>query len=82
MNVKKKTIPIPDRRDWKFKVLIHESEGYTDGGWKTKSTRLNQIRYYSQLQKLESTNDGLSNLKYKKISDTTSGNVTHMLVEL
>ncbi len=82
VNVKKKTIPIPDRRDCKFKVLIHESEGYTDGGWKTKSTRLNQIRYYSQLQKLESTNDGLSNLKYKKISDTTSGNVTHISVEL
>ena len=26
--------------------------------------------------------DEISNLKYKKISDTTSGNVTHMLVEL
>ena len=35
-------------------MIKHKPEGYKEGGWKSKSTRLNQIRFYNQVINNES----------------------------
>ena len=65
-------------------MIKHESEGYYQGGWKSQSTRLNQIRFYNEVlqNKTGLTKDGLTTLKFKKISETNDGNYTMLSVEL
>ena len=82
--LEQKRISIPARRSSKFEMIKHESEGYYQGGWKSQSTRLNQIRFYNEVlqNKTGLTKDGLTTLKFKKISETNDGNYTMLSVEL
>ena len=50
-------------------MIKHESEGYYQGGWKSQSTRLNQIRFYNEVlqNKTGLTKDGLTTLKFNII---------------
>ena len=82
--LERKRISIPARRSSTFEMIKHESEGYYQGGWKSQSTRLNQIRFYNEVlqNKTGLTKDGLTTLKFKKISETNDGNYTMLSVEL
>ena len=83
-DIQSKTISIPARRQSTFEMINHKSEGYLEGGWKTESTRLNQIRFYNQVINNESnlTTDGLSTLKYTKVSSTSQGKYSFISVKL
>ena len=90
-SIERKEISIPARRQSKFEMLKHESEGYQEGGygrvsggWKTESTRLNQIRFYNQVRnnQTELATDGLTSLKFKGVSKTEQDNYTFISVEL
>ena len=65
-------------------MIEHESEGYFEGGWKSKSTRLNQLRFYNEILNNETNldSDGLSTLKYTKVSDTSQEKYSFISVEL
>jgi len=82
--LEQKRISIPARRNSTFEMIEHKPEGYLEGGWKSESTRLNQIRFYNQVINNESnlTQDGLSTLKYKKISSTSQGKYSFISVKL
>ena len=82
--LEQKRISIPARRSSTFEMINHKSEGYLQGGWKSESTRLNQIRFYNQVINNESnlTQDGLSTLKYTKVSDTSQEKYSFISVEL
>ena len=82
--IDKKRISIPARRNSKFEMIKHEPEGYLQGGWKTESTRKNQIRFYNQIIENKSNliSDGLSTLKYKKVSEHSQENFSIISVEL
>ena len=79
-----KRISIPARRNSTFEMIEHKPEGYLEGGWKSKSTRVNQIRFYNQVINNESnlTQDGLSTLKYTKVSSTSQGKYSFISVKL
>jgi len=82
--LEQKRISIPARRNSTFEMINHKSEGYLQGGWKSESTRLNQIRFYNQVINNESnlTQDGLSTLKYTKVSSTSQEKYSFISVEL
>ena len=82
--LEQKKISIPARRSSTFEMIKHKPEGYLEGGWKSKSTRLNQIRFYNQVINNESnlTTDGLSTLKYTKVSSTSQGKYSFISVKL
>jgi hypothetical protein len=84
LQIKKKKISIPARRKSTFKMIRHIPQGYIEGGWKTESTRLNQIRFYNQILENKSNliSDGLTTLKFKTISKTNQENYTFISVEL
>ena len=44
-SIERKEISIPARRQSTFEMIKHTSEGYLEGGWKTESTRLNQLGF-------------------------------------
>ena len=83
-DIQSKTISIPARRQSTFEMINHKSEGYSGGGWKSKSTRLNQLRFYNEILNNETNldSDGLSTLKYKKISSTSQGKYSFISVKL
>ena len=80
----RKEISIPARRQSTFEMINHTSEGYLEGSWKTKSTRLNQIRFYNQVLNNETnlSTDGLTSLKFTKVSSTEQDNYTFISVKL
>ena len=82
--LEQKRISIPARRNSTFEMIKHKPEGYLEGGWKSESTRLNQIRFYNQVINNESnlTKDGLSTLKYTKVSSTSQGKYSFISVKL
>ena len=82
--LEQKRISIPARRSSTFEMIKHKSEGYLQGGWKSESTRLNQIRFYNQVINNESnlTTDGLSTLKYTKVSSTSQEKYSFISVKL
>ena len=82
--LEQKRISIPARRSSTFEMIEHKPEGYLEGGWKSESTRLNQIRFYNQVINNESnlTTDGLSTLKYTKVSSTSQGKYSFISVKL
>ena len=82
--IEKKKISIPARRNSLFEMVYHKPEGYLEGGWKSESTRLNQIRFYNQVleNKTNLIKDGLSTLKYTKVSDTSQEKYSFISVEL
>ena len=65
-------------------MIKHKSEGYLEGGWKSESTRNNQIRFYNQVRNNESNlaTDGLTSLNFKGVSKTEQDNYTFISVEL
>ena len=83
-SIERKEISIPARRQSTFEMINHKPEGYLEGGWKTKSTRLNQIRFYNQVRNNETdlANDGLTSLNFKGVSKTEQDNYTFISVEL
>ena len=83
-SIERKEISIPARRQSKFKMLKHKSEGYFQGTWKSESTRLNQIRFYNQVRNNETdlATDGLTSLNFKGVSKTEQDNYTFISVEL
>src|SRR5210317_516189 len=82
--IEHKKISIPIRRNSTFEMLKHTDAGYKDGSWKSESTRLNQIKFYNEVISSETnlTNDGLSTLEFKKISDTNQENYTFISASL
>jgi len=83
-DIQSKTISIPARRQSEFEMIEHKSEGYFEGGWKSKSTRLNQLRFYNEILNNETNldSDGLSTLKYTKVSSTSQGKYSFISVKL
>jgi hypothetical protein len=65
-------------------MINHKSEGYLEGGWKSESTRLNQLRFYNEILNNETNldKDGLSTLKYTKVSSTSQGKYSFISVKL
>ena len=83
-SIERKEISIPARRQSKFEMLKHKSEGYFQGTWKSESTRLNQIRFYNQVRNNETdlATDGLTSLNFKGVSKTEQDKYTFISVEL
>ena len=83
-SIERKEISIPARRQSTFEMINHTSEGYLEGSWKTKSTRLNQIRFYNQVRNNETnlSTDGLTTLKFTGVSKTEQDNYTFISVKL
>jgi hypothetical protein len=83
-DIQSKTISIPARRQSEFEMINHKSEGYLEGGWKSESTRLNQLRFYNEILNNETNldKDGLSTLKYTKVSSTSQGKYSFISVKL
>ena len=77
-------ISLPARRDSTFEMMLHNEEGYGEGGWKYESTRLNQIRYYDQILNNKSNliSDGLTTLKFKTNQKTEDENYVFLSVNL
>ena len=65
-------------------MIKHTSEGYLDGGWKSESTRQNQIRFYNEVLQNETnlTQDGLSTLQYNVKAEASAPKYTFISVEL
>ena len=82
--LEQKRISIPARRNSTFEMIEHKPEGYLEGGWKSESTRLNQIRFYNQVRNNETNlaTDGLTSLNFKGVSKTEQDNYTFISVEL
>ena len=82
--LERKRISIPARRSSTFEMIKHTSEGYLDGGWKSESTRQNQIRFYNEVLQNETnlTQDGLSTLQYNVKAEATAPKYTFISVEL
>ena len=79
-------IPIPSRKDGKFRVLPHSENGYKDGYWVSWNSRKNQINYYSKFYKDRSkyTEDGISSLpnSYTIRDEFKSKNFYHLEVQI
>lgn len=77
-------IPIPHRRNGKYKVLPHDENGYKEGYWVNWNSRKNQIRYYEKFYKNRSEykSDGLTRMKYKIKRETSENNYHHIEAQL
>jgi len=77
-----KEIKIPNRRESTFKLLPHEENGYENGGWKSHTTRFNQLRYHNEVlnnsHNFES--DGLSTCKFREFGKEMVDNIVHVNV--
>jgi hypothetical protein len=84
LELDQKKIAIPTRKKSTFKLLKHKPQGYTDGSWKSRVTRLNQIRFYDVVlnNKTNYKKEGLSSMRFKKISETSVDNYTMLSVDL
>jgi hypothetical protein len=79
-----KIIEIPYRKNSTYKLIPHEENGYVGNGWKSITTRYNQLRYYNEVAKgfRDSREDGLSNLTYKELNRVKLDNQTHIVVSI
>ena len=84
LELDQKKIAIPTRKKSTFKLLKHKPQGYTDGSWKSRVTRLNQIRFYDVVLKNKTNykKEGLSSIRFKKISETSVDKYTMLSVDL
>lgn len=75
---------IPFRRQCTFRLLTHEENGYVNGAWKDLTTRYNQMRYYNEVVRgfRDEKEDGLSNCKYKEVTQVKIDNQTHVTVSI
>ena len=57
--------------------MINTNEGYLEGGWKSESTRLNQIRFYNQVINNESnlTKTDFPHLNIRKFHQQVKENI-------
>jgi len=83
LELERKKIAIPIRRNSTFKMIKHKPEGYFDGSWKSESTRSNQVRFYNEVlqNKTNLEEDGLSTLIFKTISKTEDKKFTFLSIE-
>ena len=83
LELDRKRIAIPARRNSTFEMVTHQPEGYFEGGWKSESTRLNQIKFYNEVlqNKTNLEEDGLSTLIFKTISKTEDKKYTFISIE-
>ena len=67
---------VPIRKKSMFKLIPHKENGYVDGKWKSKATRINQIKFFKILENasLESETDGLSTCMYKELTEVSEDN--------
>lgn len=79
-----KSIKVPFRRESVFTVLDHDNNGFENGGWKSINTRYNQLKFNNEVSKgkVNTREDGLSNLEYKEYSSTKYDNITHLVVDI
>jgi hypothetical protein len=79
-----KSIKVPFKRESTFKMLGHDSNGFENGGWKSINTRYNQLKFNNEVSKgkVNTIEDGLSNLEYKEYSNTKFDNITHIVVDV
>ena len=84
LELERKKIAIPIRRNSTFKMIKHKPEGYFEGSWKSESTRSNQVRFYNEVlqNKTNLEEDGLSTLMFKLVSNTTIDKYTFLSVNL
>lgn len=69
-------IVIPKRRKSLFKLIPHKENGYLNGKWKEKGTRINQVKFFNNVanDSLEFENDGLSTCKYRELTNVSDEN--------
>lgn len=79
-----KTIPLPNRKPGKFKMLPHQENGYKDGYWVSWSSRENQLKYLDKYYTKSTNyrNDGLSTLRFKQTDSYNQDNYHHLSVKL
>ncbi len=79
--IREQKVPIPYRREGKFKVTPHENSGFSDS-WKDWSSRKNQYKYFKLLSKksTNSSKDGFSKYWGKLIEESSDFNKHHMYV--
>ena len=77
-----KIIDVPFRRLSTFQLLPHEENGYLLNGWKDKTTRYNQLRYYNEVSKgyINTKEDGLNNCEFKEHGNSRVDNYSHIVV--
>jgi hypothetical protein len=75
---------IPYRRSSKIKHLVHDNNGFTDGNWKDKMTRWNQLKYHNEVSKgfHDIDKDGINSLDFKLNKRNTTNKYIHLNVEL
>lgn len=75
-------IPIPIRRQGKFKALSHENTGFSDS-WQDWSSRSNQRKYFKILEDKSTNNkkDGLNKFWGELSKETTDFNYHHLYVK-
>jgi beta-1,4-galactosyltransferase 1 len=79
-----KIINIPFRRECTFDLVPHEENGFLGNSWKDLATRYNQMRFYNEISKgyLNTKEDGLTNLKFKELSNSNVDKQTHITVSI
>lgn len=72
----------PYRRKSLHKLYKHDERGYTDGYWKSWSSRENQLRYYRLVNSGDSnfSKDGLNNCKYRIRSKEHDNNIIKLKI--
>lgn len=77
-----KIIDVPFRRLSTFQLLPHEENGYVLNGWKDKTTRYNQLRFYNEVSKgyINTKEDGLNNCEFKEHGNSRVDNYSHIVV--
>ncbi len=75
-NVITSNVVIPKRRKSLFKLIPHKENGYLNGRWKEKGTRINQIKFFNNVANdiLENETDGLSTCAYRELTNTYEDN--------
>ncbi len=77
-----KEIKVPFRRQCKFELLKHESNGFVNNEWKDDATRWNQLRFYNEVFKNKIMDDGLSDLKFKEHGKNRVRNILEVNIGL
>ena len=66
---KVKSLTKVKRKSSKYICLSHDTNGWDNGNWKHKETRLNQIKFFNEVRNDISSDgykiDGLNTLRYK-----------------
>ena len=79
-----KIIDVPYRRQSRFALLPHKSNGYLNGAWIDVSIRYNQLKYTNEVSKGYSdiTKDGLNSCDYHIHNKSRINNYTQIIVAI